>query len=84
MESSDLNTLLAGGGISGAVITLVLILYRILFAKKSACRGEVNGYVIDIHRQDQETAQETFNPLRVKKGPSSSPPPPPLPPSPGV
>jgi hypothetical protein len=48
--AEDIGQLAAGGGVAGAIVAVLLMIYRILFAKRSRCHGEMNGFVIDLRR----------------------------------
>jgi len=49
---ADTQSLLAGGGVAGSIVTLILVAYRLLCSSKSKCHGEMNGMVLDIHKAD--------------------------------
>jgi len=72
----DLETLLAGGGVSGGVIAVVLLLYRIFGSKKSKCHTEIGGVILDVNTAPGEPEKNTVitvdNPIKHERHISSS------------
>jgi len=63
----DTDTLLAGGGVSGGIIAIVLLLYRVFLSKKSKCHTEIGGITLDVSTTPESTNEKPIitidNPL---------------------